>query len=132
MNALSEGNVTAELEQRAKQAREALDAHVREVVGWHFDPDGGTPFGQLRYQPMLELIDELRTRGFDVSLAVARVGAPDGSAGVSSSGTFSPMFAACCEALSIRLHTNWPVRRRILRSLPRTSARSLYSSAMMC
>jgi phenylacetate-coenzyme A ligase PaaK-like adenylate-forming protein len=26
------------------QARERLDAHVREVVQWHFDPETGTPF----------------------------------------------------------------------------------------
>ncbi len=27
-----------------RQARERLDAHVREVVAWHFDPETGTPF----------------------------------------------------------------------------------------
>jgi len=27
-----------------QQARERLDAHVREIVAWHFDPDKGTPF----------------------------------------------------------------------------------------
>jgi hypothetical protein len=27
-----------------QQAREQLDAHVREIVQWHFDPDTGTPF----------------------------------------------------------------------------------------
>jgi len=31
-------------EARAKTAREALDAWVREVVAWHFDPATGTPF----------------------------------------------------------------------------------------
>jgi hypothetical protein len=31
-------------EPRAAQAREALDAWVREVVAWHFDPRTGTPF----------------------------------------------------------------------------------------
>jgi phenylacetate-coenzyme A ligase PaaK-like adenylate-forming protein len=29
---------------RVKQARERLDAHVREIVQWHFHPDTGTPF----------------------------------------------------------------------------------------
>jgi hypothetical protein len=33
-----------ELETRASQAREALDAWVREVVAWHFSPETGTPF----------------------------------------------------------------------------------------
>ncbi len=32
------------LEARTKQARERLDAHVREVVAWHFNPETGTPF----------------------------------------------------------------------------------------
>jgi phenylacetate-coenzyme A ligase PaaK-like adenylate-forming protein len=27
-----------------EQAREQLDAHVREIVRWHFDPETGTPF----------------------------------------------------------------------------------------
>ncbi len=31
-------------EQAARQAREKLDAHVREIVAWHFDPQTGTPF----------------------------------------------------------------------------------------
>jgi phenylacetate-coenzyme A ligase PaaK-like adenylate-forming protein len=53
VSALSEANVTEELDQRAKQAREALDAHVREVVRWHFDPDGGTPFW-LAFQEKLD------------------------------------------------------------------------------
>jgi phenylacetate-coenzyme A ligase PaaK-like adenylate-forming protein len=29
---------------QVRQARERLDAHVREVVAWHFDPQTGTPF----------------------------------------------------------------------------------------
>ena len=29
---------------QVRQARERLDAHVREVVAWHFDPQSGTPF----------------------------------------------------------------------------------------
>jgi phenylacetate-coenzyme A ligase PaaK-like adenylate-forming protein len=30
--------------EQVRQARERLDAHVREVVAWHFDPQTGTPF----------------------------------------------------------------------------------------
>ena len=37
-------SVGSGLEARAKTAREALDAWVREVVAWHFDPATGTPF----------------------------------------------------------------------------------------
>ena len=29
---------------RAEAAREKLDAWVKEVVAWHFDPKTGTPF----------------------------------------------------------------------------------------
>src|SRR5688500_9574856 len=36
-----------------RSARERLDAHVREIVRWHFDPAAGCPF-------LLE-----RARGFD-------------------------------------------------------------------
>lgn len=34
----------SDLSTRARQAREALDAWVREVVAWHFDPATGSPF----------------------------------------------------------------------------------------
>ena len=30
--------------EKVRQAQEQLDAHVREIVGWHFSPDTGTPF----------------------------------------------------------------------------------------
>ena len=32
------------LEARIGSSREALDAWVREIVGWHFDPATGCPF----------------------------------------------------------------------------------------
>jgi hypothetical protein len=35
---------TADVALRARASREALDAHVREVVAWHFDPSTGCPF----------------------------------------------------------------------------------------
>ena len=30
--------------EQVRQAREKLDAHVREIVEWHFNPETGTPF----------------------------------------------------------------------------------------
>ena len=36
--------LTTALQDRAEAARAALDARVREVVGWHFDPATGCPF----------------------------------------------------------------------------------------
>src|SRR5437870_1968118 len=32
------------LQAKVRQAREQLDAQVREIVRWHFSPDTGTPF----------------------------------------------------------------------------------------
>ena len=45
-------------------AREKLDAHVREIVDWHFDPKTGTPFWlervkKLGFDPRKEV------KGFD-------------------------------------------------------------------
>ena len=36
--------MTSSLETKVKQARERLDAQVRDVVQWHFSPETGTPF----------------------------------------------------------------------------------------
>jgi phenylacetate-coenzyme A ligase PaaK-like adenylate-forming protein len=47
--------VTHSFDAKTRQAQEQLDAHVREIVAWHFNPDTGTPF-------WLEKVKEL---GFD-------------------------------------------------------------------
>ncbi len=44
----------------AKQAREKLDAHVREIIAWHFNPETGAPFwiqkaGELGFDPRKEI-----------------------------------------------------------------------------
>ncbi|MBI4586992.1 MAG: hypothetical protein HY717_23515 [Planctomycetes bacterium] len=36
--------MSSELEKKVKRAREQLDAHVREIVAWHFNPETGCPF----------------------------------------------------------------------------------------
>jgi phenylacetate-coenzyme A ligase PaaK-like adenylate-forming protein len=41
--------------EQVRQAREQLEAHVREVVAWHFSPDTGTPFW----------LERAKTLGFD-------------------------------------------------------------------
>ena len=46
-------NSSTEIEGRAHAARVALDAWVREVVAWHFDPETGCPFW-LDYAKKLE------------------------------------------------------------------------------
>jgi phenylacetate-coenzyme A ligase PaaK-like adenylate-forming protein len=46
--------VTASPE-KVRQAREKLDAHVRDVVAWHFNPETGTPFW----------LERAKTLGFD-------------------------------------------------------------------
>src|SRR5688572_2578503 len=55
---------------RVKAAREALDAWVREVVSWHFDPATGCPFWlerakTLGWDPRREVngLDDLRRFG---------------------------------------------------------------------
>src|SRR5918994_667558 len=35
---------TTPIESRVRAAREQLDAHVREIVQWHFSPETGCPF----------------------------------------------------------------------------------------
>jgi len=36
--------ISAGLERKAQEAREALDAHVRGIIDWHFSPETGCPF----------------------------------------------------------------------------------------
>src|SRR5882724_11626547 len=36
--------ISADLDAKVKSARQALDAWVREIVSWHFDPATGCPF----------------------------------------------------------------------------------------
>lgn len=45
---------------------EEFDVRVSRFFSEERHPERGVPFRQMRYQPMLELIDELRSRGFDV------------------------------------------------------------------
>jgi phenylacetate-coenzyme A ligase PaaK-like adenylate-forming protein len=51
------------LEPAARAARESLDAWVREVVAWHFDPRTGTPFW-LEWAAR-ERFDPREVRGYD-------------------------------------------------------------------
>ncbi|MFQ5490986.1 MAG: hypothetical protein ACE5GE_09720 [Phycisphaerae bacterium] len=51
---------TQSLEPQIAQARERLDAHTREMVAWHFDPDTGCPFwlehaAKLGWDPRQEI-----------------------------------------------------------------------------
>jgi hypothetical protein len=54
-----------------RKCRETLDAHVRDIVHWHFDPDTGTPFWlerakSLKFDPRKDVqgFDDLRLFGF--------------------------------------------------------------------
>jgi phenylacetate-coenzyme A ligase PaaK-like adenylate-forming protein len=47
--------ISPSLQAKARQAREQLDAHVREIVEWHFHPDTGAPFW----------LERAKTLGFD-------------------------------------------------------------------
>jgi len=53
------------------QSKDALDAHVREIVQWHFDPDTGTPFWlqrakSFKFDPRKDVqgFDDLKLFGF--------------------------------------------------------------------
>ncbi len=61
---------SASLDSQAKLAREKLDAHVREIIAWHFDPKTGTPFWlerikKLGFDPRKEVkgYDDLKIFG---------------------------------------------------------------------
>jgi len=41
---MASNEVSCDLKPRVDAARERLDAHVREIVAWHFDPETGCPF----------------------------------------------------------------------------------------
>lgn len=58
--------VAALVELLAGLTPDAFDARVRAFIEGARHPRRGVPFGQTRYQPMLELIDELRARSFSV------------------------------------------------------------------
>lgn len=52
--------MTPTLETKAKAAREALDAHVRDIIAWHFSPDTGCPYwlawaNDARWDPRREV-----------------------------------------------------------------------------
>ena len=52
--------MTAAIESRVRDAREQLDAHVREIVQWHFSPETGCPFWldfatKLSFDPRKEI-----------------------------------------------------------------------------
>jgi hypothetical protein len=47
--------MTSSLDNKVRQAREQLDAHVRDIVAWHFNPDTGTQFW----------LERAKTLGFD-------------------------------------------------------------------
>src|SRR5260370_6262089 len=56
--------IPAPMEAKIRQARERLDAQVREIVAWHFHPETGTPFWlerakTLGFEPRKEV------KGFD-------------------------------------------------------------------
>ncbi len=70
MSATPAENPPASLAEKAAAARERLDAHVRELVHWHFGPDTGCPFwlqfaGQLDFDPRTEIggYDDLKLLG---------------------------------------------------------------------
>jgi hypothetical protein len=73
MSAVSHGagaagpDLSPDLQQKAREARERLDSHVRETIAWHFDPQTGCAFWldyakKLGWDPRKEIhaFDDLR------------------------------------------------------------------------
>jgi phenylacetate-coenzyme A ligase PaaK-like adenylate-forming protein len=63
--------VSAAPADKVRQARERLDAHVRDVVKWHFSPETGTPFWlekakSFNFNPLTDVkgFDDLKKFGF--------------------------------------------------------------------
>ena len=63
--------ISSPLEQKIKIARERLDAHVREIIAWHFNLDTGCPFWldfaqKLDWDPREEIrsFNDLKKFGF--------------------------------------------------------------------
>jgi phenylacetate-coenzyme A ligase PaaK-like adenylate-forming protein len=52
------------LQSNVAAARQALDAHVREIVQWHFDPETGSPFW-LQYASKLDWDPRREIHGYD-------------------------------------------------------------------
>ena len=55
------------IDARVREAKQALDLHVREIVEWHFNPETGSPFwlefaGKLEFDPRrdIEVFEDLR------------------------------------------------------------------------
>src|SRR5678815_5414666 len=59
----SESPAAADLAARATAARDVLDAHVRNIVAWHFDPATGSPFW-LEFAAKLDWDPRREIRGF--------------------------------------------------------------------
>jgi hypothetical protein len=55
---------SSSLEPKIAEAREKLDAHVREIIAWHFSPETGCPFW-LEYASKLGWDPRKEIRGFD-------------------------------------------------------------------
>ena len=56
--------ISADLDTKVKSARRALDAWVREIVSWHFDPVTGCPFW-LDYAKRLDWDPRREIRSYD-------------------------------------------------------------------
>ncbi len=61
---MATAKTSSPLEARISEAQQRLDAHVREIVAWHFDPQTGSPFW-LDYARKLDFDPRQTVRGYD-------------------------------------------------------------------
>ena len=60
---MASNEVSRDLQTRVDAARERLDAHVREIIAWHFDPEIGCPFW-LDFASKLDWDPRKEVKGF--------------------------------------------------------------------
>lgn len=60
---MASNEVSRDLQTRVDAARERLDAHVREIIAWHFDPETGCPFW-LDFASKLDWDPRKEVKGF--------------------------------------------------------------------
>ena len=84
---------------KVRQARERLDAHVRDIVRWHFSPDTGTPLWIERaksfsFNPLKDVqgFDDLKLFGLFEDTVLPNTG-PDA---VPAAVTVGPRISARC------------------------------------
>ena len=124
-----------DLAEKVAAARARLDAHVREIVAWHFDPETGSPFwleraAGLGFDPRKEVqgYDDLQAlRPLRGLVAARRSGAPLDSAAAWPAGrrtSSRPAARPGCRSRGSTSRTSRSITSGTATSCPRTASRA--------